>query len=205
MHNSPRLPAPLLNKEMSDSYFFAKTILRPIVKRDYKLLKNEKFIDCIEKITQAEMSSRVLLLDNFTNSFQFLGSWSEHKNLKYSNDNIIPNTNYWNKGYSDNVYYDRSYKSNYSAKKFPKIKVQEKEIIPDVVDSKELSDFVDLIAGYSEDEIKKLVDDNSETVARLLFANSNGYDIQDSSDLKVFVNENYNSSFYDDLKPYGSN
>jgi len=205
MHNSPRLPAPLLNKEMSDSYFFAKTILRPIVKRDYKLLKNEKFIDCIEKITQAEMSSRVLLLDNFTNSFQFLGSWSEHKNLKYSNDNIIPNTNYWNNGYSDNVYYDRSYKSNYSAKKFPKIKVQEKELISDVVDSKELSDFVDLIAGYSEDEIKKLVDDNSETVARLLFANSNGYDIQDSSDLKVFVNENYNSGFFDDLKPYGSN
>jgi len=205
MHNSPRLPAPLLNKEMSDSYFFSKTILRPIVKRDYKLLKNEKFIDCIEKITQAEMSSRVLLLDNFTNSFQFLGSWSEHKNLKYSNDNIIPNTNYWNKGYSDNVYYDRSYKSDYSAKKFPKIKVQEKELISDVVDSKELSDFVDLIAGYSEDEIKKLVDDNSETVARLLFANSNGYDIQDSSDLKVFVNENYNSGFFDDLKPYGSN
>ena len=68
-----------------------------------------------------------------------------------------------------------------------------------------MSDFVDLIAGYSEDEIKKLVDDNSETVARLLFANSNGYDIQDSSDLKVFVNENYNSTFYDDLKPYGSN
>ena len=74
---------------MSDTYYFSKIILRPILKNNYKLLENEKFIDCIDTIAQAETSSRVLLLDTLTNSFQFLGTWHEHNELKYSNDIII--------------------------------------------------------------------------------------------------------------------
>ena len=89
MHNSPKLPSPLLTDKMSDTYYFSKIILRPILKTNYKLLDNEKFIDCLETIAQSECDSRILLLDNFTKTFQFLGEWHEHKKLKYSNKGII--------------------------------------------------------------------------------------------------------------------
>ena len=67
MHNSPRIPSPLLTENMSDSYYFSKIILRTILKNNYKLIKNEEFIKCLESIISSECPSRVLLLDNLIN------------------------------------------------------------------------------------------------------------------------------------------
>ena len=89
MHNSPRLPSPLIIDQMSDTYYFSKIILRPILKNNYKLIDNEKFIDCLKLLHNQKQFTGILLLDTYTKSFQFLGQWNEHNGLKYSNDLII--------------------------------------------------------------------------------------------------------------------
>ena len=209
MHNSPRIPSPLLTENMSDSYYFSKVILRPILKNNYKLIKNDEFIKCLESIISSECPSRVLLLDNLTKSFQFLGDWSEHKGLKYSNENIIPNTKYWNNGYYNNynqVHFDRSYREDYSTSNIPKIKVQENTTNNENV-AQDIQDFLDMISGLKEDEIREQVEENPEIVAQIILASTNGYDINDINDLKVFEKENYNSDipYFDDTKPITNN
>ena len=84
MHNSPLLPAPILDNKKSDTYFFSRYILKPIVKNKPDLIFNESFIKSLNKIINSETNSRVLLLNSLNNNFEFLGVWSEYKNLKVS-------------------------------------------------------------------------------------------------------------------------
>lgn len=84
MHNSPLLPAPILDNKKSDTYFFSRYILKPIVKNKPDLIFNESFIKSLNKIINSETNSRVLLLNSLNNNFEFLGDWSEYKNLKVS-------------------------------------------------------------------------------------------------------------------------
>jgi hypothetical protein len=125
MHNSPLLPAPILDNKKSDTYFFSRYILKPIVKNKPDLIFNESFIKSLNKIINSETNSRVLLLNSLNNNFEFLGDWSEYKNLKVSQtysiqdyENTITysrNSNFNNynfKSYSyddDDNYYSNSY------------------------------------------------------------------------------------------------
>ena len=214
MHNSPRLPSPLLTDKMSDTYYFSKIILRPILKNNYKLLENEKFIDCIDTIAQAETSSRVLLLDTLTNSFQFLGTWHEHNDLKYSNDIIIdkPKKNhYWR--YDSDFYYDQTV-SHYKPQ--PKIKIEYKKDKPiysndfwsgsnvqDVsTNAKDLEDFHGLVETLDYSEIKSLCKENPSLISHYLLASYSGYDLSDVQDLELYFQENQKTPIQvNDLKP----
>ena len=210
MHNSPKLPSPLLTNQMSDTYYFSKIILRPIVKSFYKLLDNEKFISCIETIAQAETDSRILLLDNFTKSFQFLGNWNEHKNLKYSNSSLIPYTppkkDYYNYGYGYS-----SNSGNY--KSIPKISVQEKPVYDsefwnehnsDTTTPKDLSDLNGLVQTMDKSEIKLLCDERPELIAYYILAVYSGYDLTDEKDCELYFDETKQQNIFDDTKPYGN-
>ena len=84
MHNSPLLPAPILDNKKSDTYFFSRYILKPIIKNKPDLIFNESFIKSLNKIINAETSSRVLLLNSLNNNFEFLGEWIDFENLKVS-------------------------------------------------------------------------------------------------------------------------
>ena len=120
MHNSPLLPAPILDTKKSDTYFFSRYILKPIVKNKPDLIFNESFIKSLNKIINCETSSRVLLLNSLNNNFEFLGDWSDYENLKVSQTYSIKdyetstitysrnsNFNDFNfKSYNSNNYYD---------------------------------------------------------------------------------------------------
>ena len=64
-----------------------------------------------------------------------------------------------------------------------------------------------MISGLKEDEIREQVEENPEIVAQIILASTNGYDINDINDLKVFEKENYNSDipYFDDTKPITNN
>ena len=217
MHNSPRIPSPLLTNDMSDTYYFSKVILRPIVKNNFKLLDNEKFIECLESIVQAETDTRVLLLDNYTKSFQFLGTWHDHKNLKYSNKGIIPSEPYITR--DSNFYYnqDYDYSSNRNFKSLPKIKVDYGNSKPIYSSSfwdkeptttpKDLEDLNGLVQTADFSEIKKLSKENPDLVSHFIFANYYGYDLSDQKDCELYFEETQNQDeiTYNDLKPYSSN
>jgi len=49
MHNSPLLPAPILDNKKSDTYFFSRYILKPIIKNKPDLIFNESFINKLFK------------------------------------------------------------------------------------------------------------------------------------------------------------
>lgn len=202
MHNSPRLPAPLLNKKMSDTYYFSKIILRPILKNNYKLIENEKFIDCLESITQAEINSRVLLLDNFTKSFQFIGDWHEHKNLKYSNKNILPVPKYL---YQKPIYHDWE---DFEYKPTPKIKVQHTPsttaVDSELITPKDLEDFSDLLNTADRYELVKIAKENPKLIADYILATHNGFDCSDLQDCELYFDENKTVQF-NDLKPITKN
>lgn len=206
MHNSPRLPSPLLTEKMSDTYYFSKIILRPILKSNYQLLDNEKFIECLETIAQAECDSRILLLDNFTKSFQFLGQWHEHKNLKYSNKNIIPSERKHYVRYDNNYYFDQTN----SFRTYPKIKVQEKPKSRSITNSsfwneqtttaKDLEDLNGLVQTMDKAEIKSLCTENPELVSDYLLALYSGYDLSDQKDCQLYFEET-SPNYFDDTKP----
>jgi len=202
MHNSPRLPSPLLTSQMSDTYYFSKIILRPIVKNNYKLLNNEKFIDSLETIAQAETPSRVLLLDNFTKTFQFLGKWHEHGKLKYSNTLIIPSTTHY-VGYDDHFQYDQT--NTYRT--YPKIKVQYDKKNNSTNDSdptnKDLEDFANLIQTADVHELELICKEQPELVSHYILAQYSGYDLTDPKDIELYFEENKDVQ-YSDLKPYSS-
>lgn len=124
MHNSPLLPAPILDNKKSDTYFFSRYILKPIVKNKPDLIFNESFIKSLNKIINSETNSRVLLLNSLNNNFEFLGDWSEYKNLKvsqtysiqdyentitYSRNSNFNNYNFKSYSYDDDNYYSNSY------------------------------------------------------------------------------------------------
>lgn len=124
MHNSPLLPAPILDNKKSDTYFFSRYILKPIVKNKPDLIFNESFIKSLNKIINSETNSRVLLLNSLNNNFEFLGDWSEYKNLKvsqtysiqdyestitYSRNSDFNNYNFKSYSYDDDNYYSNSY------------------------------------------------------------------------------------------------
>ena len=205
MHNSPRLPSPLLTDKMSDTYYFSKIILRPILKTNYKLLDNEKFIDCLETIAQSECDSRILLLDNFTKTFQFLGEWHEHKKLKYSNKGIIPSDLKHYVRYDNNFNFDQSN----TFRTYPKIKVQEKSRSisnsnfwnDQTTTAKDLEDLNGLVQTMDKAEIKSLCTENPELVSDYLLALYSGYDLSDQKDCQLYFDET-SPSVFDDTKPY---
>jgi hypothetical protein len=212
MHNSPRLPSPLLTNEMSDTYYFSKIILRPILKNNFELLNDEKFIDCLETITQAETDSRVLLLDNFTKSFQFLGNWHDHKNLKYSNKSIIPSEPYIT--HDSNFYFNQDIETRNNFKTYPKIKVNygksNKPIYSNdfwensKVNARDLEDLNGLVQTLDFSELKKLAKENPELVSHYILANHNGYDLSDQKDCELYFEETNSEISFNDLKPYST-
>lgn len=211
MHNSPKLPAPLLTDNFSDTYYFSKIILRPILKSNYKLIGSKTFIDCIEKIAQAECDSRILLLDNFTNTFQFLGEWHEYKDLKYSNTNIIP---YQIKYYDDDLDFNQDHRYTYNTKAIPKISVQKtptwnteywnnkSDLTNDnLVSAKDLNDLSEYLKNNNTStEIKSLCEEQSELVSDYIKAISQGYDLSDLEDCHLYIEET-NKIIVDDTKP----
>lgn len=116
MHNSPLLPAPILDNKKSDTYFFSRYILKPIVKNKPDLIFNESFIKSLNKIINCETSSRVLLLNSLNNNFEFLGDWSNYENLKvsqtYSINDYETSTITYPRNYNLNDYNFKSYNSN---------------------------------------------------------------------------------------------
>ena len=209
MHNSPKLPAPLLSDKFSDTYYFSKIILRPIIKSNYELISNSEFIKTLESIAQAECDSRILLLDNFTNTFQFLGDWHEYNGLKYSNTNIIPSKIQY---YSDDEI-NQDYRYLYT-NKYPKISVQKTPVYnskfwdnqnsSDLVSAKDLNDLNDFLKSNNDsEEIKTLFKDQPELATEYLRAVALGYDLSDLEDCHLFFDETNNQIQFDDTKPLG--
>ena len=89
MHNSPQLPCYQKSKKYSDTFYFTKQILSPILTKDISLLKKDSFKNTLEEIINIETDSKILLLDTYTNKYTFLGKWYEEKDqlksLKISN------------------------------------------------------------------------------------------------------------------------
>jgi hypothetical protein len=116
MHNSPLLPAPILDNKKSDTYFFSRYILKPIIKNKPDLIFNESFIKSLNKIINCETSSRVLLLNSFNNEFEFLGDWVNFENLKvsqtYSIQEYEKSTITYSRNSNFNDYNFKSYNSN---------------------------------------------------------------------------------------------
>lgn len=107
MHNSPTLPAPILDTKKSDTYFFSRYILKPIIKNKPELLFNEDFIKTLEKIINAETTSKVLLLNSFNGKFNFLGEWHDFEKLKVSQTYSIKEFTYtYSSELNKNNYYD---------------------------------------------------------------------------------------------------
>lgn len=111
MHNSPLIPAPLLSEKYSDSYYFSRYILRPILKNKPELILNQSFLNALDKIINAECDTRVLLLNNKNNSFIFLGEWHDYKNLKVSNTYSLEN--YFGNSTTSEDYFNTPYKSGH--------------------------------------------------------------------------------------------
>ena len=219
MHNSPRLPSPLLSENMSDTYYFTKIILRPILKSNTNLIENEKFIDCIETIAQSYTDSRVLLLDNLTKSFQFIGKWHDHKGLKYSNRSLIPYQYTPNKKYFDD--YEFNQDSNFGFNHYqqdinglPKFSVAYDSEKP-VYDSeywkntdtekttpKDLEDLHVYLDTLDLDEIVKLCKENPELISHYILANHSGYCTDDIKDCELYFDETSKKEIQvDDTKP----
>jgi hypothetical protein len=228
MHNSPRLPAPLLSDKFSDTYYFSKNILRPMLVGKIELLNNNEFVETIETISQSECDSRILLLDNYTKSFQFLGKWHSHNGLKYSNSSIIPsNNNYSNHWSSYEKPYASDIKISYrnefdqtalNSKTGHEIKSQAETEIKNYfedenniyqakdynsINADDLIGFMDLITATTETKLTNEIKENPEIVAQLILATQMGYDINDSTDLQLFCDETNNlTTTFSDLKPY---
>ena len=113
MHNSPELPHVLENENRSDSFFFVKQFLAPIISRDISLIKNEEFLKNLEEIINLKTDSRILILDNFKKDFTRVGNWIEQDKLFLSNTY----------GLREPIYY--SYKTISTKTDTPKISIQE--------------------------------------------------------------------------------
>ena len=194
MHNSPLLPAPLLSEAFSDSYYFSKIILRPILKNNYKLISNKSFLDCLEKIIQAECDSRVLLLNTFNNEFIKLGTWHDHNGLSYSNDLIIP--------------------SKWEYKSFPRYTVQPSRPVwqdwdysvhndSDInsVDAEDIVNFAQEILTLDQTELANLISKNSELISHYILATESGYDTSELKDVELYFEEEKKLNVIDDTKP----
>lgn len=106
MHNSPTLPCAFIDKKYSDTYYFVKQFLNPVLTKNINLIKRKDFKETLEKIINVESESKILLLDNFQNKFTFLGTWYDYNKLKVSNNyglrETISYSDYWdnyNSGY----------------------------------------------------------------------------------------------------------
>jgi len=188
------LPAPLLSDQFSDSYYFSKIILRPILKNNFKLISNKSFLESLEKIIQAECDSRVLLLNTFNNEFIKLGTWHDHNGLSYSNDLIIP--------------------SKWEYKSFPRYTVQPSRPIyedwdssvlndSDVnkVDAQDIVDFAQEILTLDQSELANLISKNSELISHYILATESGYDTSELKDVELYFQEEKKLSVIDDTKP----
>jgi predicted glutamine amidotransferase len=121
MHNSPLIPSPLLSEKYSDTFYFSKYILRPILKNKPELITNQSFLNCLEKIINAETDTRVLLLNTKNNSFIFLGRFEQFENLTVSNTYSLKNYNSFSDfSYSSNSDYNFKSYSNDIPKSFDK-------------------------------------------------------------------------------------
>ena len=194
MHNSPMLPAPLLSDQFSDSYYFSKIILRPILKNNFKLISNKSFLESLEKIIQAECDSRVLLLNTFNNEFIKLGTWHDHNGLSYSNDLIIP--------------------SKWEYKSYPRYTVQpsrpvwedwDSSVLNDSdvnkVDAQDIVDFAQEILTLNQTELANLISKNSELISHYILATESGYDTSELKDVELYFQEEKKLSVIDDTKP----
>jgi hypothetical protein len=194
MHNSPMLPAPLLSDQFSDSYYFSKIILRPILKNNFKLISNKSFLESLEKIIQAECDSRVLLLNTFNNEFIKLGTWHDHNGLSYSNDLIIP--------------------SKWEYKSYPRYTVQpsrpiyedwDSSVLNDIdvnkVDAQDIVDFSQEILTLNQTELANLISKNSELISHYILATESGYDTSELKDVELYFQEEKKLSVIDDTKP----
>lgn len=194
MHNSPMLPAPLLSDQFSDSYYFSKIILRPILKNNFKLISNKSFLESLEKIIQAECDSRVLLLNTFNNEFIKLGTWHDHNGLSYSNDLIIP--------------------SKWEYKSYPRYTVQSSRPIyedwdssvlndSDVnkVDAEDIVNFAQEILTLDQSELANLISKNSELISHFILATESGYDTSELKDVELYFQEEKKLKVIDDTKP----
>ena len=54
MHNSPTLPCSFIDKKYSDTYYFVKQFLSPILTKDINLIKRKDFKETLEKIINVE-------------------------------------------------------------------------------------------------------------------------------------------------------
>jgi len=81
MHNSPTITTLEIEKNKSDTYHFCEYYLKPILKNNPTLIKNESFLNDLESLINTHIDTRVLLLENFTNSFHYLGKWKKNKKL----------------------------------------------------------------------------------------------------------------------------
>ena len=168
MHNSPLIPSPLLSENYSDTYYFSKYILRPILKNKPELITNQSFINCLSKIVNAETDTKVLLLNTKNNSFIFLGKFEQYENLTVSNTYSLK-TSYLVNDYSYLDNKDYNFKS-YSSEELPKSfdsdlyefnqdqKPEEKEVsieteIDKKLDTEELEFFKTVFETSSFEEI----------------------------------------------------
>ena len=96
MHNSPTLPCVFKSKKYSDTFFFVKQFLKPIIENDYKLIGRKDFKNTLRKIINVETNSRILLIDTFTKKFHKIGDWLFNKEfqLHVSNDYGLKKS-YW--------------------------------------------------------------------------------------------------------------
>lgn len=85
MHNSPELPHITENENRSDSYFFVKQFLTPIISRDISLIKNDDFLEILKEFIDLKTPSRILILDTYKKDFTRVGNWVEQDNLFLSN------------------------------------------------------------------------------------------------------------------------
>lgn len=86
MHNSPTITTLEIEKNKSDTYHFCEYYLKPILKNNPDLILNESFISDLTAIINTHIDSRVLILENKTNSFHLLGDWKQARKLNVSNN-----------------------------------------------------------------------------------------------------------------------
>jgi hypothetical protein len=168
MHNSPLIPSPLLSEKYSDTFYFSKYILRPILKNKPELITNQSFLNCLSKIVNAETDTKVLLLNTRNNSFIFLGKFEQFESLTVSNTYSLKKsysmTDY---SYLDNKDYNfKSYSSDELPKSFDSdlyefnqdLKSEKKEVsieteIDKKLDTEELEFFKTVFETSSFEEI----------------------------------------------------
>lgn len=195
MHNSPMLPAPLLSDAFSDSYYFSKIILRPILKNNFKLISNKSFLDCLEKIIQAECDSRVLLLNTFNNEFIKLGTWHDHNGLSYSNDLIIPSKVWEYKSYPRyTVQPSRPIWSDWDSSVHNDTDINS-------IDAEDIVNFSQEILTLDQSELANLISKNSELISHYILATESGYDTSELKDVELYFQEESKLNVIDDTKP----